>query len=274
MKIYLYEDRKDVYIAAYYPKAAKRPMPAVLICPGGGYYIVGTTEGRPVSDKFTDAGYAAFILHYTVGDKAAFGPGGFKDFAPAQDLDAAMRLLQKNADEYGINNERIALAGFSAGGHLCAAWCFSGAYTDSGLLPFALILAYPMAGGADKDYDIARMAYTDDPAVKRLPTFLWHAKDDNVVPFHASENLAARLAAEGIPYTFLAYEHGIHARPFFDPDWFYKALDWLAAIKKTKGTSPFVFVFPSPFVFRIKTQGTSPNVLKYIYVLQDTPEEF
>ena len=238
MRIYLQENNKDVYIDAYYPKNAARPMPAVLICPGGGYYIVGTTEARPVSDKFTEAGYAAFILNYTVGLDAVFGQGGFKEFAPARDLDAAMLLLHKNAEEYGIDPSGIVLAGFSAGAHLCAAWCFSGAFKDPLLLPKALILSYPMGdrldtrlGGSFEDFDIAHMPYTDLPEARRLPTFLWHARDDEIIPFEASEKLAARLAAEGIPYVFRAYEHGVHARPFFDPDWFYKALDWLARVK-------------------------------------------
>jgi len=233
MKIFLYENREDVYIDAYYPKDAGRPLKAVLICPGGGYHIVGTSEGRPVSDKFTEAGYAAFILKYTVGPDVKFGPGGFGDFAPARDLDAAMRLLHKNSYEYGIDPASIVLTGFSAGGHLCAAWCFSGAFSDPGLLPKALILSYPMGGGrggSGRDYDITEMPYTDAPAFRSLPTLIWHAKDDTVVPFEVSEALAARLASEGIPHKFLAYEHGIHARPFLDPDWFYKALDWLATL--------------------------------------------
>jgi len=242
MTISLYEDREDVYIDAYYPKDAGRPLPgslpAALICPGGGYYIVGTTEGRPVADKFTDAGYAAFILTYTVGADATFGPGGFKDFAPARDLDAAMRLLHDQAEEYGVDPKRIVLTGFSAGGHLCAAWCFSGAYSDPGLLPNALILSYPMGGGPEHEgasgvrqgFDITSMPYTDDPVMRRIPTFIWHARDDQIVPFEVSERLAARLTAEGIPHTFMVCEHGVHARPFYDPDWFYKALDWLAAL--------------------------------------------
>ena len=265
MKIYLYENRQDVYIDAYYPgsignktkrggppvllirgddppvlqtKPKSRLLPAALICPGGGYYIIGTTEGRPVSDKFTDAGYAAFILHYTVGEGAGFGPEGFGCFAPAQDLDAAMRLLHENAAGFGIDPSEIVLSGFSAGGHLSAAWCFSGAFANTGLLPKALILTYPMGGGIDSsgegkpqpDFDITRMQYTDDPAARSLPTFIWHAKDDAMVPFSVSERLSARLEAEGIPHTFLAYEHGIHARPFYDPDWFNKALGWLASL--------------------------------------------
>jgi len=230
MKHYLYEDRKDVYIDAYYPEeGANRFLPAALICPGGGYRIVGTTEGRPVSDKFTDAGYAAFILHYTVGEGAVFGPGGFDDFAPARDLGAAMKTLHAGAMDFGFDPTRIVLAGFSAGGHLAASWCFSGAFKASYLLPKALILAYPMKGDP-KDFDITKIPYSDDPAVKNLNTFLWHAKDDTIVPFDSSVALAARLADEGMPHNFYVDEHGIHARPFYDPDWFYKALNWVAAL--------------------------------------------
>jgi len=237
MRTLLYEGRDDVYIDAYYPETAARPLPAVVICPGGGYFLVGSTEGRPVSDKFTEAGYAAFILHYTVGTEAAFGPGGFKDFAPAQDLDAAMRLLHAKAYAFGVDPGRISVIGFSAGGHLCAAWAFSGAFKEAGLRTKAIILSYPMRGGTDGDvigsdgvdFDITRMQYTDDPAAKNTPTFLWHARDDQIVPFDTSEKLSARFSAEGIPHTFFVCEHGIHARPFYAPEWFFKAMEWLAA---------------------------------------------
>ncbi|MDR3363733.1 MAG: alpha/beta hydrolase [Clostridiales Family XIII bacterium] len=220
-------------------RTAGRPLPAVLICPGGGYRVVGSTEAGPVSDKFADAGYAAFILHYTVGDGASFGAEGFAGFAPAADLAAALRLLHENAGGYGIDAREIVLVGFSAGGHLCAAYCFADAPIPERLLPKALVLSYPMGGGEDSggmgkaqpDYDVGRMPYAKDPAVKNLPVFLWHAKDDAVVPFEVSARLDAKLAREGITHTFLAYEHGIHARPFFDPDWFSRALDWLAGLK-------------------------------------------
>jgi len=243
MKIFIYEDRKDVYMDAYFPGGARPgdaapPLPAVLICPGGGYRLVGTTEGRPVSDKFTDAGFAAFILHYSVGEAAGSLFEGWESFPPALDLIAALRLLKDGAEDYMIDPDGIALTGFSAGGHLCAGACYSGALANAGLLPKALILAYPMGGGADNsgdgqpqpDFDVARMPYADDPAVKNLPTFLWHAKDDAMVPFGVSERLDRRLGDENMPHTFLADEHGIHTRPFFDPGWFDKALDWLAAL--------------------------------------------
>ncbi|MCL2111687.1 MAG: alpha/beta hydrolase [Clostridiales bacterium] len=241
MKIYIYEDRKDVYLDAHFPKSTgqERMFPAAVICPGGGYRIVGTTEARPVSDKFLDAGFAAFILHYTVGEGTAFDAGeGWPGFPPARDLAAALRLIHDRAGEYGIDTSHIVLSGFSAGGHLCAASCFSGVLAEAGLMPKALMLTYPMGGGLDSggagrpqpDFDIARMQYAEASAVKTLPTFMWHAKDDEMVPFAVAERLAARLEEEGIPNTFLVYEHGIHARPFYDADWWGKALDWLAAL--------------------------------------------
>ena len=246
MKIQIPGRSSDVYLDAFFPKSKGRSdglIPVAIICPGGGYRIVGTTEGRPVSDKFVDAGYAAFILNYTVGDDVEFGDAGFKDFAPMLDLKAAMCLLHENAEEYGIDVNNIMLAGFSAGGHLAAAYCLSTdgalAKTESGAspapLPNRLMLTYAMGGGPDSGgvgkpqpaYEIAGMPYSDDPALRALPIFFWHAKDDQMVPYVVSERLDQRLTKEGIPHYFLSFEHGLHARPFLDPSWFPIALDWL-----------------------------------------------
>jgi acetyl esterase/lipase len=250
MKIPLSDRGGDVYLDAYFPQGgghADALLPAVLICPGGGYHVVGTTEGRPVADKFNEAGYAAFILNYTVGERASFGAGGFRDFAPMLDLKAAMRLLHEKADEYGIDEGRIVLAGFSAGGHLAAAYCLSpdGAVAADDVavpvgagpspLPAALLLTYAMGGGPDSGgagkpqpaYEIAGMPYAEDPAVRALPVFFWHGRDDQMVPYEVSERLDRRLTREHIEHKFLLLEHGVHARPFADPSWFPVALDWL-----------------------------------------------
>jgi acetyl esterase/lipase len=267
MKISLSDRGSGVYLDAYFPKNVRHDgsggrtgalLPAVLICPGGGYRVVGTTEGRPVADKFNEVGFAAFILNYSVGERASFGTGGFRDFAPMLDLKAAMRLLHEKADAYGIDAGRIVLAGFSAGGHLAAAYCLSPdgavATTDGATpvtvtdgvpvspdgagaspLPAALLLTYAMGGGLDSGgagkpqpaYDIARMPYAEDPAVKALPVFFWHGRDDQMVPYVVSERLDRRLTREHREHKFLLLEHAVHARPFADPSWFPVALDWL-----------------------------------------------
>ncbi|MDR1816019.1 MAG: alpha/beta hydrolase [Clostridiales Family XIII bacterium] len=257
MKIKLFENRNGVFLKAYFPAdpagsagpadsdasgAAAAPRPAAVICPGGGYRIVGTTEGAPVAERFAAAGYAAFVLHYSVGDFARFDPApgkGFAAFGPVLDLAEAMRVLRGRADEFGIDENKIVLAGFSAGGHLAAAYTLADSAAPAvpkELLPRALALTYAMGGGADSGgsaalgagYEIAAMPYREDGAEKAVPVFFHHAKDDAMVPFVCSERLDARLSQEGIAHTFLREEHGVHARPFEAGDaWFGAMLYWL-----------------------------------------------
>jgi acetyl esterase/lipase len=222
-----------------------RLRPAVIICPGGGYRIVGTSEGAPVAARFAAAGYAAFVLNYSVGDFAAFDPApgkGFSSFRPVLDLLGAMKELKGRADEYGIDASDIFIAGFSAGGHLTTAYTF--AESASGVvgaehLPRALLLSYPMGGGADgggrahgDEYDITRMPYRQDAAARGVPVFLWHGRDDDMVPFSVSEALDGRLTREGIAHRFYAAEHARHAQPFACGDgWFAEMLRWIGDSK-------------------------------------------
>jgi len=249
MKYYLYEHRKGVFVKGPEATGAGGAQgglrPAVLICPGGGYEIIGTTEGAPVAARFAGEGYAPFVLSYSVGDFAAYGEKGFAVFGPVLDLAAAMRLLKTRAGEFGIDPTRIALAGFSAGGHLAAAYSLSesaAAVVPPDLLPAALMLVYAMGGGADTSgagkaagYEIAAMPFRADirgarsGAGKRLPVFLTHARDDTMVPFVCSERLDERLAREGISHEFFALDHGVvHANPFEAGDaWFARMINWL-----------------------------------------------
>ena len=49
--------------------------PAIVICPGGGYLYCSPREGEPVALEFAKRGFNAFVLEYSVGEKAsAFRP--------------------------------------------------------------------------------------------------------------------------------------------------------------------------------------------------------
>ena len=117
-KIVLNEAR-EVSLTAYlldtggeFRNICKRP--AVLILPGGGYQFCSEREADPVAMPYLKAGYQAFILRYSVG-KHSVWPN------PLQDYEQAMEMIRKRSEEWKVFSDKVAVIGFSAGGHLAAA---------------------------------------------------------------------------------------------------------------------------------------------------------
>jgi acetyl esterase/lipase len=46
--------------------------PAVLIFPGGGYYVTSDREAEPIAMAYLAEGFNAFVLRYTVGHNSSF----------------------------------------------------------------------------------------------------------------------------------------------------------------------------------------------------------
>ena len=118
------------------PKAIDRPL--VLVVPGGGYTHVSAREGDPVALQFAAAGYHAAVLDYAICEQA-------KDGLPLRQLAQAIGLVRQHAAGWHILPEKIAVCGFSAGGHLA----LSGAVLDipgerAQPRPDAVILGYPV----------------------------------------------------------------------------------------------------------------------------------
>ena len=87
--------------------------PAIILCPGGGYGSISCRESAPIAEPYFAAGYNVFTLRYSVMEQA-------KDFKPLCQLAATMAHIRKNAAEYLTIPDKIAVMGFSAGGHLAA----------------------------------------------------------------------------------------------------------------------------------------------------------
>ena len=98
-----------------YPAPAERANGcAVLVCPGGAYNVLAWGhEGSDVAKWLNSIGVHAFVLTYRV-------PRRKPDFTlpPLQDAQRALRLIRARAGEMGIDNKRIGILGFSAGGNL------------------------------------------------------------------------------------------------------------------------------------------------------------
>ena len=115
-----------------------RQRPLVLVVPGGGYTHVSPRESDPVALQFAAAGYHTAVLHYAVGESA-------RDALPMRQLAQAIGLVRQHAEQWNILPDKIALCGFSAGGHLAlsgAVWEIPGMADQP--RPNALLLAYPV----------------------------------------------------------------------------------------------------------------------------------
>lgn len=101
----------------YLPANAKEKLPLVVFIHGGGW--IG-------NDKYADIGYMGNTVSALINNGIAVASIDYR-FAqnavfPAilQDCNRAVSFLYDNADKYSLDKSRIALMGFSAGGHLAS----------------------------------------------------------------------------------------------------------------------------------------------------------
>ena len=215
--------------------------PAVIVCPGGGYMGLSDREGEPIALRFAAYGYHVFVLRYAV--QTAFP-------APIQDLALAVRAVRAHAAEWFVDPDQIAVCGFSAGGHLCAAlgvfWNQPFIYEPLGatpeqIKPNALLLCYalidlkliashPDGTGADgqpitsNQRMLSHLLGSYAPAQSALdayaldrhvspatpPAFLWHTADDPVVPVLNALRFAGALDTHRVPFELHVYGSGPH----------------------------------------------------------------
>ena len=91
------------------------PRPALLVIPGGGYRKLVEHEGDPVAWEFFTAGFHTFVLTYSIWREDSPAPLGWTPLAQAAQ---ALRLIRAHASEWDVHPRRVAVMGFSAGGHL------------------------------------------------------------------------------------------------------------------------------------------------------------
>ncbi len=192
----------------------EKNRPAVIVCPGGGYVYCSPREAEPVALRYAGKGFHAFILRYSVGKDAA-------DFAPLKELSWVIGYVRENAASWHIDPNKIAVCGFSAGGHLALA---------SGLLaenkPNAMILGYPavnipnfpgvnfmlqlLTGRKDvTDEDSAYYSLTNHITKNSPPVFLAATAEDMLTGFGALP-VAKKYSDLGLGYELHVFQHGPH----------------------------------------------------------------
>ena len=198
-----------------------RPHPVILGVHGGRWHRNNRKNLGVAIDpeQWANLGFFAMSINYRL---VTCTP------APAcyQDTLCAIRWIHANAEEYGLDRERIFLTGMSAGGHLVSLAATLG--DDS----------YPKSGGwedqpcdfraaisASGAYDLLRLDWAcgwitpgvpwDDArqlaspiahvSSTTKPLLIFHSDDDGSVPIDQALRMDATLSEAGVNHRFLHY---------------------------------------------------------------------
>jgi acetyl esterase/lipase len=216
-------------LTIFRPDPAKATGSAVVICPGGGYgFLAVEHEGAEVGQWLNSLGVTAFMLKYRLAPR-------YHHPAMIQDANRAIRTVRARASEWGLDPHRIAILGFSAGGHLAST---AGTHYDAGKpddpdpiervssRPDRMILVYPVIAiatefghtgsrdnllgkGADK---ALVQSFSNETQVTKdtPPTFLAHTNADAGVPAENSLLFALALRKNKVPVELHVFEKGVH----------------------------------------------------------------
>jgi acetyl esterase/lipase len=101
----------DTSMDVYLPSGNGAHRPAVLLVHGGAWTFGTKDAEKGDAQRLAASGYVAATINYRLYPTTAF-PGFY------QDCECALAFLRAHADDYGIDPNRIAAMGYSAGGHL------------------------------------------------------------------------------------------------------------------------------------------------------------
>ncbi len=233
---FLGENNADPTVECFFPynmtemhrENTKRPC--LVLCPGGGYGMCSQREGEPIAVHFLPKGFNVFVLTYSV------APYRFP--TQIRQVAAVFDMIKANADEWNCDVEKIAVMGFSAGGHLAAHYSVAFDCAEvrevfpESVCPFASILGYPVITsnpvnahqGSFKN--LTGQEYSEELFEKfsceklvndNTPqAFIWHTAADDCVPVVNSILYANALTSRKIPVELHIYPYGWHGMATVD----------------------------------------------------------
>lgn len=236
--------------------------PAVLIFPGGGYANISEREMEPVALAFFARGYQAFVLRYTVYNDSGNSP----EMQPLYEAAASMAWLRANSEDVDTEPDKIAVCGFSAGGHLAASLAvhFDSERLQSlmtpeiadlgGLRPSAVILSYPVISSKPEakpelheSYEKLLGSNISDAAYHNIeehvdentpPAFVWHTFDDELVALENTLLFVNAMNRHHVPVEYHVFHTGRHGLSMCTNEvgepgtehcahWFTLCMEWL-----------------------------------------------
>lgn len=237
-------------LEVFFPPAYRANGQAVLIFPGGGYYLQAYDwEGTEFAKWLNRRGIAAYVLKYRL---PHWSGEGCRDHVALDDAKRAMEIIRTEAMQEGsvVDPSQIGIMGFSAGGHLASSLGthFEDEAREISVRPDFMVLVYPVissdtaishAGsfrnllGEHPDADLLRYYASELQVTEQTPpTFLVHAADDEVVPAANSIRFFEALLAQSVAAELHIYPTGGHGFALAEEEeilcgWLNLLADWL-----------------------------------------------
>lgn len=236
-------EKLDVYLP---PPNFARPLPAVLLIHGGGWRIGDKADVRErnIGNTLASHGYAVFSINYLLNvgetdpETRRFRLQRLAWPRNLIDCKTALRFIRAEAGRHGVDPERIAVMGGSAGGHLSmlvgvtarhAEFNRQGLYTDQ-RNDVACILNfygdYDIRGRRVSPFEGATPEETraNETAASPVtwfndetpPMFITHGTADDIIPVERSRLLAQELERRGLDYLYVEIAkapHSYHLQP-------------------------------------------------------------
>jgi acetyl esterase/lipase len=214
--------RLDLYAPPTQPPPGG--WPAIVAIHGGGWRGGSRTEyGRSLT-RLVDSGLVVAAIDYRLSR-----PGAPSWPDNVEDVRESVRWLRRHASEYGVDPNRIAAMGASAGGHLAA---LLGTTADPSSRVEAVIDFYGptdlsslfasrkktanslslMLGGGPDEYPerYQEASPIHHVSADSAPMLLIHGTDDRLVPLDQSRTMAEALGRAGVPHRLIVVEHARH----------------------------------------------------------------
>jgi len=213
---------------------------ALVIFAGGGYQWRSDHEAFDYARFFQQHGIHGFVVDYRLGTQGHHHP------AMLEDALGAIESIRANAQNFGIDQNKVGVIGSSAGGHVAALAATHYRFYDHSeqLRPDFAVLCYPVISITDsfaypqaQEYIIAPSATPQQIQSLNVqtqitpdtpPCYLWHAIDDDIVPYKNSMVFADALQKQNVLHELHIYSKGGHGMGLDTPvEWATPCVEWI-----------------------------------------------
>jgi acetyl esterase/lipase len=229
----LWPDRPRPSMRVFLPTQPRSGALPTIVVFRGGAYASSSGSGAGTAEWVATQGMVGIEAAYGARDTGTFYPTNYADGA------RAIRLVRSRAPEWGVDADRVAVLGYSAGGHLASLVSTQpAAYLDPrddltqtvSARPDLVVLGYPVisfvdgycpgafVGSVDNFFgrrdpdETLRHQFSNELHVEagHPPVFIWTTRDDALVPFTHSKLFADACERAGVPVEFTLYPRGPH----------------------------------------------------------------